>query len=81
MENTNVSEIKLPWDIYNKHFLVLKLIEDQLSYSKYNVKCLHCVGFKTLCADTRSTSNLRKHLAVSILIAHYLYNKGIFIII
>lgn len=59
------AEIKLPWDAYNKHFRIIKLIDEQMSYSKYYVKCLHCIGPKTLCADTRSTSNLRKHLAVS----------------
>lgn len=67
--------IKLPWDAYNKHFRIVKLIDEQMSYSKYYVKCLHCIGPKTLCADTRSTSNLRKHLAVS---TYYLYSVKIF---
>jgi len=58
-------EMKLPWDTYNRHFRIIKLIDEQMSYSKYHVKCMHCVGPKILCADTRSTSNLRKHLAVS----------------
>ena len=62
---TKDTEIKLPRDAYNKHLWIIKLIDEQMSYSKYYVKCLHCIGLKTLCADTRSTSNLRKHLALS----------------
>jgi len=62
---TKEAEIKLPWDAYNKHFQIIKLIDEQISYSKCYVKCLHCIGPKILCADTRSTSNLREHLAVS----------------
>ncbi|KAF0711458.1 Uncharacterized protein FWK35_00035767, partial [Aphis craccivora] len=54
---------KLPWDASNKNFRIVKLIDEQMSYSKYYVKCLHCIGPKTLWADTRSISNLRKHLA------------------
>ncbi|KAL4088662.1 hypothetical protein QTP88_023749 [Uroleucon formosanum] len=54
--------MKLPWDTYNRYFRIIKLIDEQMSYFKYHVKCMHCVGPKT-CADTRSTSNLRKHLA------------------
>jgi len=65
MGDTNVVSLKLPWDEYNKHFEVVRLIEDRMSFAKYYVKCSHCVGPKTLCADTRSTSNLRKRLAVS----------------
>ncbi|XP_029348038.1 uncharacterized protein LOC115034755 [Acyrthosiphon pisum] len=60
---TQCETLQLPWNTYNKHFKVLKIIEDKFSYMKYYVKCLHCVGPKTLSADTRSTSNLRKHLA------------------
>jgi len=62
---TKYADFKLSWDAYNKHFRIVKLIDEQMSYSKYYVKCLHCIGPKTLCADTRSTSNHRKHLAVS----------------
>ncbi len=64
-------QLRLPWSTYNKHFKVLKIIDDKFSYIKYYVKCLHCVGPKTLTADTRSTSNLRKHLAVNINITYY----------
>jgi hypothetical protein len=61
------TQIKLPWDAYNKHFYIVKLIDEQMSYSKFYVKCVHYIGPKTLCADTRSTSNFRKYLAVSTL--------------
>lgn len=63
-KDVNVA-LQLPWNLYNKQFKVVKLIDDQMSHAKYYVKCIHCAGPKTLCADTRSTSNLRKHLAVS----------------
>ncbi|VVC24756.1 Hypothetical protein CINCED_3A017677 [Cinara cedri] len=51
-----------PWPVYKKYFRVLK-IEDKVCYKKLKVKCLICVGTKELTMDTRSNSNLRKHLS------------------
>lgn len=55
--------LDFPWPVYKKYFRVLK-IEDKVCYKKLKVKCLICVGTKELTMDTRSNSNLRKHLSV-----------------
>lgn len=57
--------LTLPWNVYNEHFKIIKIIDDHLNHLKYEVKCLHCIRSKSLTADTRSPSNLKKHLTVS----------------
>lgn len=66
---------RLPWKgikvikgfkVYNEHFKIIKIIDDRLTHLKYEVKCIHCIRSKSLTADTRSPSNLKKHLTVSI---------------
>lgn len=55
----------LPWPNFQKYFKVLRVIEDNFCYKKLEVKCLSCVGAKCYKVDSRSNSNLRKHLSVS----------------
>lgn len=55
---------KLPWDSYNNHFKIIKLLKDETTYQTFEVKCLHCASTKTRTADSRSKSNLRNHLKV-----------------
>jgi len=56
---------KLPWPKYDKIFKIISLKEDFESYQKYIVRCKHCASSKVLTADTRTSSNLLKHLEVS----------------
>jgi len=68
--NASISSISLqnfclPWPNYSKYFKVLRVIDDKFFYKKLEIKCLICVGTKVLKVDTRSNSNLRKHLNVS----------------
>jgi len=56
--------LKLPWDIYNEHFKIVRLIKDEMIFQTFEVKCVHCPSTKTRTADTRSKSNLRNHLKV-----------------
>lgn len=63
MDNKN--EIILPWNIYNIHYKVVKIINSCELYTTYEVSCKHCIGSKTRTADSRAPSNLRKHLKVS----------------
>ncbi|XP_060855059.1 uncharacterized protein LOC132932710 [Metopolophium dirhodum] len=53
----------LPWPNYQKYFKVLRVIEDNFFYKKLEVKCLSCVGTKCYKVDSRSNSNIRKHLS------------------
>lgn len=59
---------KLPWDHYNDHYKIVKLLKDEMIYQTYEVKCVHCPPTKTRTADSRSKSNLRNHLKVGIII-------------
>lgn len=61
----NLQNFSLPWPNYSKYFKVQRVIEDMFFYKKLEIKCLICVGTKVLKVDTRSNSNLRKHLNVS----------------
>ncbi|XP_060855581.1 uncharacterized protein LOC132933288 [Metopolophium dirhodum] len=54
--------ISLPWPVYNSHFKVKKILIDCDLYTTFEVSCNHCVTSKTQTADSRSMSNLRKHL-------------------
>lgn len=63
-----VEQFNFPWPDYSKYFKVLRIIDDCYFYKKLEIKCLACVGIKILKVDTRSNSNLRKHLSVSIII-------------
>jgi len=72
-ENCNLDDprpqmnISLPWPVYNSHFKVNKILKDNDYdlHKTFEVSCNHCVTRKTLTADSRSMSNLRKHLKVS----------------
>ena len=66
--NTLCSKLELPWDHYNDHFKIVKLLKDEMIYQTYEVKCVHCPPTKTRTADSRSKSNLRNHLKVGIII-------------
>ncbi|CAI6375146.1 unnamed protein product [Macrosiphum euphorbiae] len=69
-ENCNLDDprphvnISLPWPVYNSHFKVNKILNDNDYdlHKTFEVSCNHCVTRKTLTADSRSMSNLRKHL-------------------
>lgn len=63
--NSVNSEYRLPWIKYENIFKIVKLKEDFESYQKYLVRCKYCVSTKLLTADTRTCSNLLKHLEVS----------------
>ncbi|XP_025405364.1 uncharacterized protein LOC112679686 isoform X1 [Sipha flava] len=56
-------ESVLPWPNYQQYFKVLRVIEDNFFYKKLEVKCLSCVGTKCYKVDSRSNSNIRKHLS------------------
>jgi len=71
MEMPEMEKNRLPWNGYNEHFKIIKIIDDHLTFLKYEVKCLHCIRSKSLTADTRSPSNLKKHLTVSTLNRNY----------
>lgn len=58
--NMEMDKDRLPWNVYNEHFKIIKIIDDHLNHIKYEVKCLHCIRSKSLTADTRSPSNLKK---------------------
>lgn len=58
----NVLKYNLSLSDYNEHFKIIKLIDDQLEYLKYEVKCYHCIRSKSLTTDARSPSNLKKHI-------------------
>lgn len=60
--------IKLPWPVYNLHFKVQKILHDCDLYTTFEVTCNHCATKNTRTADSRSMSNLRKHLKVGIII-------------
>lgn len=45
---------KLPWDDYNNHFKIIKILRDEIIYQTFEVKCVHCPSTKTRTADTRS---------------------------
>ncbi|KAF0748975.1 Uncharacterized protein FWK35_00014527 [Aphis craccivora] len=60
---------RLPWNSYNEHFKIIEIIDDHLTFLKYEVKCLHCIRSKSLTADTRSPSNLKKTFSSKIIIA------------
>lgn len=57
--------IGLPWPKYDHIFKIISLKEDFENYQKYIVKCKYCTSSKVLTADTRTSSNLLKHLEVS----------------
>lgn len=61
-------EIKLPFQKYSQYFKALKLLEDNWTYQKYEVKCKLCISSKSLTLDSRSSSNVIKHLRVCYLI-------------
>jgi len=63
--NSVNSDYRLPWIKYENIFKIVKLKEDFESYQKYLVRCKYCVSTKLLTADTRTCSNLLKHLDVS----------------
>lgn len=63
--NDQIKE-KLPWKVYNLHFKVHDIVSDCESYITYRVSCNHCYTNKFRTADSRSVSNLRKHLKVTI---------------
>jgi hypothetical protein len=63
--NTNGKTYRLPWSKYDNIFKIIGLKEDFESYQKCNVRCKHCASSKLLTADTRTSSNLLKHLEVS----------------
>jgi len=68
----DLGEPILPWPNFNKYFKVLRVIEDNFFYKKLEVKCLSCIGTKCYKVDSRSNSNLRKHLSVSTILISYL---------
>lgn len=78
-ENCNLDDpcpqvnISLPWPVYNSHFKVNKILNnnDYDLHKTFEVSCNHCVTRKTITADSRSMSNLRKHLKVGIIIINY----------
>lgn len=63
--NNVVENIPFPFPMYNEHFKVICVVEDKMYYKKLKVKCVNCPGTKELTIDTRSNSNIRKHLSVS----------------
>jgi len=56
---------RLPWSKYDNIFKIIDLKEDFETYQKFNVRCKYCASSKLLTADTRTSSNLLKHLEVS----------------
>jgi len=56
---------RLPWSKYDNIFKIIDLKEDFERYQKFNVRCKYCASSKLLTADTRTSSNLLKHLEVS----------------
>lgn len=63
--NNIVENVPFPFPMYNAHFKVICVLEDKIYYKKLKVKCVNCPGTKELTIDTRSNSNIRKHLSVS----------------
>lgn len=58
----------VPFSMFNEHFKIIFVVKDKIYYKKMRVevKCVSCPGTKELTIDTRSNSNIRKHLSVSI---------------
>ncbi|KAL4131744.1 hypothetical protein QTP88_009016 [Uroleucon formosanum] len=52
----------LPWLRYDNIFKIIDLKEDFETYQRFNVRCKYCASSKLLTADTRTSSNLLKHL-------------------
>jgi hypothetical protein len=65
--NTIGKTYRLPWSKYDNIFKIIGLKEDFESYQQFNVRCKYCASFKVLTADTRTSSNLLKHLEVNLL--------------
>jgi len=55
---------RLHWSKFNNIFKIIGLKEDFETYQKCNVQCKYCASSKLLTADTRTSSNLLKHLGV-----------------
>lgn len=64
--------VGLPWPVYNAHFKIIKTLHDCDSYTTFEVSCNNCTTNKTRTADSRSMSNLRKHLKVGMIIIIFL---------
>lgn len=62
--SSSTTSSRLPWDGYNDHFKVLKILKDEIIYQTFEVKCTHCPSTKTRTADTWSKTNLHNHLKV-----------------
>lgn len=63
--NNIVENVPFPFPMYNEHFKIICVLEDKIYYKKLKVKCVNFLGTKELTIDTRSNSNIRKHLTVS----------------
>ncbi|KAE9522165.1 hypothetical protein AGLY_017425 [Aphis glycines] len=53
---------RLNWLKYDNIFKIIDLKEDFETYQKFNICCKYCASSKLLTADTRTSSNLIKHL-------------------
>lgn len=63
--NNIVENVPFLIRMYNEHFKVICVLEDKIYYKKLKVKFVNCPGTKEFTIDTRSNSNIRKHLSVS----------------
>ncbi|KAL4085405.1 hypothetical protein QTP88_027264 [Uroleucon formosanum] len=60
---------------HNTLEIVLK--EDFETYQKFNVCCKYCASSKLLTADTRTSSNLLKHLELNLMIQNMIINASL----